>query len=85
MAVSVNYWDEPIRVAAIFTASGINPVWFEWNGIRYQIRSITYRWDDKKGTSKIYCFSVTDGVDLYEIAFDPLHIEWRILASSCAG
>ncbi|RLC39598.1 MAG: hypothetical protein DRH51_06855 [Candidatus Coatesbacteria bacterium] len=79
-----DYWNEPIKVGAIFSRSGINPVWFEWNHTRYQIRSITYRWDERKGAHKIFCFSVTDGVDLFEIAFDPVQIEWRILSSSCS-
>jgi hypothetical protein len=68
-----------VDVGVVFKAGVIRPVWFVWSGIRHQIRDVTYSWVEKKGERRIFHFSVTDGVDLYELCFDPSSLMWHVI------
>lgn len=78
-------FNDPIRVGAIFFGGNIRPVWFEWRGVRYNIARITYSWQDRQGMRPLQCFSVTDGVNIFEICFDAQFAEWRIKGSCSMG
>jgi hypothetical protein len=69
---------DPIRVAAVFTGGTVQPVWFDWNGRQVRIRETAFIWRTVEGSAPILHFSVTDGVNLYEICFDREKMGWRI-------
>ena len=40
----------------------IRPVWFVWDGRRYQVTSINHVWRDKAGREVLVFFSVSDEI-----------------------
>jgi len=67
-----------IKVGAVFKGSKIVPKWFIWEGRRYEVKEINYVWQDYQGREKIHCFSVTDGVNNYELAFHSEKMVWKL-------
>ena len=83
--------DEFIKVGAIFTATGgaafdgsvqkgdeIRPAWFIWDKRKYQVKEVNYFWLEKSGREKLFCFSVTDGANTYELNFNAELASWKL-------
>lgn len=72
---------EQIRVAVIFgPGTGIRPVWFDWRRRKYQIREVTYSWEERRGSATILHFAVSDGAGLFELAYDTAGRTWALAA-----
>ena len=70
---------ESIRVAAIFgPGNKVRPVWFDWRGRKHDVREITYTWQEREGGALILHFTVSDGANLYELAFDSISRIWSV-------
>jgi hypothetical protein len=70
---------ERISVIASFGPPyGIRPVRFRWGDRLIEAREITYAWQTRRGQSRLYHFSVSDGGSLYELSFDNVSLLWRI-------
>jgi len=69
---------ESLEVGVIFRKGQAHPKWFVWKGRRYAVKATTFRWQDKRGTEKLHLFSVTDGINLYQIHFNPSLMHWRL-------
>lgn len=67
-----------VKVGAIFKGDKIIPKWFVWEGRKYEIKEINYNWLDRQGREKLYCFSVTDGVNNYELSFNAERTLWKL-------
>ncbi len=67
-----------VKVAVIFKAGKITPVWFEWNNNKYLIDKITYRWEERKGRSQILYFAVISNGELYQLQLDTENFVWDI-------
>lgn len=76
---------EQIRVGAVFEGSWPKPVWFGFHGEKVAVKSICYRWKERKGGDVVYKFTVTDGDNLYEIAFSSASMMWTLLAIDEGG
>lgn len=63
----------------------IKPVWFVWRGRQYRIKEVTYTWTNKEGRATVHYFSVTDGQDLYEIAYNTETMVWKLVAVEVEG
>ncbi len=75
--------DETVRVGAVFDkGQAIFPRWFVWHGRKYVIRRVTFSWKVKEGTNFNYHFSVTDGVNLFELCYDPQAFTWKLMSVS---
>lgn len=74
MAYSGN--SNPIKVGAVFKGSKIIPKWFIWEGRKYNVKSVDYAWEDKQGKEKIMRFSVSDGNNTYELAYNTIQMNW---------
>ncbi len=71
--------DAPIRVGAIFgPGRQIRPVWFDWQRRKYTIRVTTYRWQQHDGDTLMLHFAVSDGVSLFELAYDTERQTWQL-------
>ena len=75
MTTAVN---EPIEVGAVFRKSGIRPVWFLWQGRKYPVERVTYRWKEKVGESWLHSFSVFDGANTFELIYDSKLLQWKL-------
>lgn len=70
--------NEKIQVSATFNGGKIYPHSFIWNNQTYEIKEITYNWQERKGSETINYFSVSTGPDLYQISFNSSSLGWRI-------
>ncbi len=82
--------DEPIKVGVVFGANciggkKIKPVWFIWKEKQYHIKEVTYTWTNKEGSASVHYFSVTDGQNLYEIAYNTETMVWMLIAVEMEG
>ncbi|HEY6871129.1 MAG TPA: hypothetical protein VI298_00245 [Geobacteraceae bacterium] len=72
---------ENIRVAVIFgPGNSIRPVWFDWRRRKYEVREVTYSWQEREGAATILHFAVSDGVNLFELAYDAVGQAWALAA-----
>ena len=71
---------QPIRVGAVFRQGTVVPCWFLYRGRKIPVREITYTWTEREGGSVFLHFSVSDGVNLYELSFQPERLAWKIEA-----
>ena len=77
--------DEPIKVGVVFGANciggkKIKPVWLIWKEKQYHIKEVTYTWTNREGSTSVHYFSVTDGQNLYEIAYNTEAMVWMLMA-----
>ena len=70
--------NEPVEVGVVFRKAQTQPVWFLWQGRRYSIQRVTYRWKEKVGEDTIHYFSVFDGVNTFELRYDSKLLQWRL-------
>ena len=68
--------NQKVQAGVIFKNALIHPAWFIWDGRRYNIKEINYRWQMTKGLADIYFFSVSDGVNSYELSFNTREMTW---------
>ncbi|MBI1921813.1 MAG: hypothetical protein HYS23_12125 [Geobacter sp.] len=72
---------EDIRVAAIFgPGSRIKPVWFDWRRRKYEIREVTYAWQEREGEATLLHFAVSDGANLFELTWNSASRVWSLAA-----
>ena len=77
--------NETIKVGAVFEANLIRPKWFIWKGKSYRVARVTYRWKERVGRTDIHHLAVSDGVNLFELAFDNTALSWRLIRVICGG
>ena len=68
--------NEPIRVLAVFSGGGVEPLRFDWNGHEYEIQAVNGRWTDRNGASCALHFSVQIGDETYYRRFAGREIQW---------
>lgn len=69
---------DTIKVGAVFKGDKIIPKWFVWKGRKYEIKEINYYWKERQGIEDLHCFSVTDGVNNYELSFNSKRVVWKL-------
>ena len=69
---------EPVKVGAVFDKARIFPKWFFYNGIKHNLQKVNYEWRDSRGSSRILCYAVTDGNNLYELSLNMKMLSWRL-------
>ncbi len=72
--------DEPVTVGVVFDPArgGVRPVWLVWQGRKRVLREVTLRWQGKEGRATLAYFSVTDGMQLYELCLNTEQLAWRL-------
>ena len=72
---------ENIRVAVIFgPGNRVEPVWFDWRRRKYTVREVTYSWRERQGEATVFHFAVSDGADLFELAYNADSQIWSLTA-----
>jgi hypothetical protein len=72
---------ENIRVAVIFgPGNRVAPVWFDWRRRKHTVKEITYTWQERQGDATILHFAVSDGADLFELAYNTGNQLWDLTA-----
>jgi hypothetical protein len=51
---------------------------FVWRKNLYQIKQITYFWQERQGRDIISFFSVDTGCDIYQLSFNNTSFGWRL-------
>lgn len=67
-----------MKVGVIFEGGKLKPVWFIHENRKYLIKTINFFWYKKNGISTIYYFSVSDGINNFELSFDDKKLLWQI-------
>jgi len=67
-----------IKIATIFQDGKIIPKWFVWESRKYEIKKVNYVWNDHQGREEIIRFSVSDGANSYELAYNSFMMTWRL-------
>lgn len=74
---------EDIRVAVIFgPGSSIRPVWFDWRRQKHTVREVTYSWQERQGEATVIHFAVSDGANLFELAYNAASRVWSLAAAA---
>ena len=70
--------NERIDCLAWFKNGKIRPLKFIWSNKEYEIKNITYNWQERRGRELISYFSLDTGGGLYQISFNNSTFSWRI-------
>jgi hypothetical protein len=70
--------NERIEVLAWFKNAKIYPRRFIWKNKIYKIKKITYNWQERQGQETISYFSVSTGLNLYQISFNNTSFRWQV-------
>jgi hypothetical protein len=76
----VVFLNQNISVAAVFKGGDVFPRWFLYHGRKVSVQEVTYTWKEHKGEALLHHFAVSDGTNLYDIAFQPFALSWSIEA-----
>jgi hypothetical protein len=76
----VVFLHETVKVGAVFKRGEVVPRWFWYRGRKIAVREITYTWKEQQGAAVFLHFSVSDGLNLYELSFQPARLVWNIEA-----
>lgn len=76
---------EPVRVGAVFEDSWPRPVWFGFQGQKVVAKEVCYRWKEREGDDTLYKFTLSDGVNLYELLFSARKMTWFLVAMEEGG
>lgn len=74
----VVYLDEPVQVGAVFKKGGVFPRWFLYRGSRVTVKELTFCWKERAGRSLLHHFSVSDGINLYDLVFQAENLAWKL-------
>jgi hypothetical protein len=74
----VVYLGEPVQVGAVFKKGEVIPRWFLYRGRKVLVKGVTFSWKEREGQSLFYHFSVSDGVNLYDLAFQAENLSWQL-------
>ncbi|MCX5900440.1 MAG: hypothetical protein NTX06_06860 [Proteobacteria bacterium] len=76
----VVFLNQNISVAAVFKGGDVFPRWFLYRGRKVAVQEVTYTWKEQKGKALLHHFAVSDGTNVYDIAFQPVALSWSIEA-----
>jgi hypothetical protein len=66
-----------VRVGVVFENEP-RPVWFSLHGEKVPVKDICYRWKERDGSFLIHKYTVTDGTNIFEIAFNTEDSCWYL-------
>ncbi len=71
---------EDVRAGVVFEQNGFRPVWFSLHGSKVVVESVHYRWTERRASELVYKFTVSDGVNFYELEFSGRDMKWCVVA-----
>ena len=74
--------EDVIDVAVVFKNGKTIPKSFVWKKRRYDVKEVTYHWEERRGGDLLHFYTVTDRANLYKIYLNARYLSWRI-ASAC--
>ena len=72
---------ETIRAGVVFEIKSFRPVWFSMGGLKIVIKDVCYQWKERRAGEVFYKFTVTDGMQFYELEFASRQMEWKLTAT----
>ena len=61
-----------------FKSGKITPQKIFWNNKEYEIKTVSYYWQERCGQELLHYFSVNTGSNLYQISFNNISLRWQI-------
>lgn len=77
-SAAAEFLDQRIDCLALFKSGKIYPQKFTWRNLDYEIKTINYNWQERRGQEVINYFSVSTGTDAYQISFNNTSFGWRL-------
>lgn len=69
----------PIDVGVLFKQGKTYPKMFVWRGRRYDVKEVTYHWEETRGRSLLHFYTVTAGTAIFQIYFNTKYLYWRLV------
>ncbi len=77
---------EKVKVYALYQETGdrkfphdkLRPTVFIWRNREYQVKEVTYVWREIQGQAEVYHYTVTDGTNVFELAYNAKLLDWTI-------
>ena len=67
-----------VKVAVIFSeGKKPKPIWFNYDGERFDIAEICYFWTFNDGAATVSCYSVTTDKGFFELTFNSISLAWE--------
>ena len=76
---------ERVNVLAVFDEEGVRPLRFQWRGMTYPVKQITFRWKERRGGSDIHRFAVSDGASAFQLTYNLENLAWKVEAVDLSG
>ncbi len=70
--------DEDIECKIHFREGTMLPLDIKWQTKWYPIKKVLLRWEERRGRELLRHFSVTDGANVFHIAFYPENLMWKL-------
>jgi len=70
--------NEKIDCFVLFKSGKMIPQRIFWNNKEYEIKSVSYYWQEHRGRELLHYFSVNTGSNLYQISFNNTSLRWQI-------
>jgi hypothetical protein len=71
-------FDQPIDVLCAYVNGKSLPMYFRWNQRRYRIDKINLVHSVRRGSDKMYFYSVSQANNYYKLCFDTEKNAWRL-------
>ncbi|MCX5710516.1 MAG: hypothetical protein NT060_00865 [Candidatus Omnitrophica bacterium] len=72
------FLNQRIDCLVLFKSGKIYPQRFTCHNKEYEIKTINYNWQERRGQEVINFFSVSTGTDAYQISFNNTSFGWRL-------
>jgi hypothetical protein len=77
---------DPIEVITLFRDGVIKPLKFRWKGRVYRVNRVNGGWCSDEGSARFHHFSVmSDGPDVYELAYNTADLHWELCRVCLVG
>ena len=67
----------------VYPHKKLRPLSFIWRQREYEVKDLTYVWHNKKGETDYYYFAVSDGINIYELAYNAKTFDWFLNQIYC--
>ena len=70
--------EEPVAVQALFEDGGLKPLAFLWQGRRYPVEQVRFRWQTRDGRATVHFFALVAGGQACELSFRTDDLAWQL-------
>jgi hypothetical protein len=69
---------DQVAVQALFEKGGLRPLAFLWEGRRYPVEQVRFRWQTREGRATLHFFALVAGGQACELSFHSEALTWKL-------